>query len=155
MDSKHDFDYGMERAIQCWTENLAPANAVERRLVRSIARQDFLMCVAMKNAIETNEQPESAKYLRVQRDLGATLDSLIHALSTLQRQRLALEPPPAPAVKAKVVRFPKNRFEATIGRPGKLQLEPDAVPDITPFTRYSRFNLDRGERPSIDFKKAA
>jgi hypothetical protein len=149
MDSKQVFDYGMERAIQCWTEGLAPANGMERRLVRSIARQDFMMCISMKNAIELNDDKESAKHLRVQRDLGATLDSLIHALSTLQRQRLALEPPPPPATKAKVIPISKG------ARPKKVELEPEPVPNVQPFTSGQGRTKERGASPSLDFKIAA
>ena len=147
---KESFDKGEELAIRCWTESLAPANGAERRLARSIARQDFLMCVTMKNAIDFNGEPDSGRYLRVQRDLGATLDSLVHALSTLQRQRLSLDPPPPPSTKAKVVPISKRPSAAGAGRPKKVQLDPEPVPNIEPFTSRSRFEKERGSRPSLD-----
>jgi hypothetical protein len=107
------------------------------------------MCISMKNAIELNDDKESAKHLRVQRDLGATLDSLIHALSTLQRQRLALEPPPPPATKAKVIPISKG------ARPKKVELEPEPVPNVQPFTSGQGRTKERGASPSLDFKIAA
>ncbi len=146
MFSKKDFDHGMERAIQCWMEGLLPANGMERRLVRSIARQDFLMCVLMKDAIEFNDDKESTKNLRLQRDLGATLDSLVHAISTLQRQRLALEPPPPPVTKAKVVPISKP----SAGRPKKVESDPDTA---VPIDRYKR--REPGLRNSLDLKLAS
>ena len=151
--NKEDFDKGEELAIQCWTESLAPANGAERRLARSIARQDFLMCVTMKNAVDFNGEPDSGRYLRVQRDLGATLDSLVHALSTLQRQRLALDPPPPPSTKAKVI--PISKRPSGAGRPKKIQLEPESVPNIEPFTDRHRRDKERGSTPSLDLNIAA
>lgn len=148
MFSKQDFDNGMERAIQCWMEGLLPANGMERRLVRSIARQDFLMCVLMKDAIEFNDDTESTINLRLQRDLGATLDSLVHAISTLQRQRLALEPlPQPPPMKAKAKVVPISRF--TSARPKKVE------PDPEPHVGQRDQQREPGLRNSLDLKLAS
>src|SRR5450755_2993878 len=99
-----------ENAQNFWLEQLAPANKMEKRLALLIAKQDYLMWASMQRALELNQEPMFSKYIRIHRELAATLDSLVHTLSTLQRQRLALEPMPPPRAdaKANVIQFPKR-----------------------------------------------
>lgn len=157
MNSKEQFESCMEDAMKYWTEALAPSNPAERRLIRSIARQDFLMFATVRRAIEANDEPMVARCMRIQRDLAATLDSLVHALSTLQRQRLSLDPPPPVAAKksrAKVIAFPKSPSIASVGRPAKVELEEEPTPARENFGPARR-RKQRGADPTLDFKIAA
>lgn len=140
-----------------WMEQLAPANRMEKRLTCLIARQDYLMWASMQHAVELNQDATFMKCLRAHRELSATLDSLVHALSTLQRQRLALEPtpPPTDGTKAKVIPFPERSAAAKVGRPKKVQLDPEPVPQVAPFTNRYQYIKNRAAHPSLDLKFVA
>ena len=127
--------------IQYWTEALAPATTVEEHLTTAIARQDFLMYALLKRAMQQNKEPAFSKWMRTHRDLAATLGSLVQTVDTLQRKRRESEPPPPPA----------KPSIASVGRPRKLQLVPEAVPSLEPFTRSRK----RFGDPSLDLKIAA
>ena len=150
-----------EDAIQFWTEALNPATKVEKRMTTSIARQDFLIHTLLERASQDSDELMFAKWMRVHRDLTATLDSLIHAFTTLQKRRLSLERPPPSSpkakAKAKVIPFPNRPSLEAIGRPQRVQLEAQPVPALEPFTATSRHRRSGERAPvrSIDLKVAA
>ena len=117
-----------------WTKILAPSNPLETHLVRVIARHDVLMELSFERAMKINRQPEYSNETGVQRDLAATMDSLVHIFTTL---RLRPRPePPTPSIGA-------------VGRPRKIQMEP-AIP-----IDQSRRLKERGTAPTLDWTWAA
>ncbi len=146
-----------QKAEHFWVEQLAPANKMERRLTYLIAQQDYLMWASMKQAVAVNQDAAFLKCMRAYRELSATLDSLVHTLSTLQRQRLDLEPTPPPTdrTKAKVIPFPERLAAGKMGRPKKIQLDPEPAPHPVRFSNRYRYTEERAARPSLDLKFVA
>ena len=139
--------------VKHWTEALSPANPVEEHLTTAIARQDFLMYALLKRVTHENQTRDFPKWMRTHRDMAETLESLTRTLDTLQRKRLAQEPPRPPSLpkaKAKVIAFP-SRPTASVGRPRKIALEsePYEAPDL------ARQRKSRAETPKLDLKIAA
>lgn len=141
----------LEESINFWIGALSPANDAETCLTKAIARQDHLIYALLQRAVDCNREPMFSKCMRSLRDMSATLESLVHALSTLQRQRFALEPPPPPVMStAKVIPFPRV---SAIGRPRKIEVEPEPVPALSPFVKRLPQRV-RGIR-SLELKIAA
>jgi len=133
--------------IHYWNEVLAPATPVEEHLATAIARQDFLMYALLKRAAQENKEPEFSKWMRTHRDLAVTLESLMRTLDMLQRKRL--DTPPPPRAGGKLLPFRRKPTLASVGRPRKIQAEPEPVI----CTRNVR--RQHGEDPLLDLKIAA
>ena len=148
----------LEDSISFWTAALSPANDAETHLTKAIARQDYLIYAQLLRALTAKQEPVFSRCMRSQRDMASTLESLVHALSTLQRQRLALEPPPPLKTNAKAKAKAKGRKlipfpVSALGRPRKIEVEPEPVPALSPFTAR-RLQRVRGDH-SLDLKVAA
>ena len=141
-----------------WAQALAPASGVEMRLANSIARHDFMMFATMEKAMEAEDASSFERYVRIQRDLAITMDSLINSLSLVRKQRLETEsqPPPPPAKDAKVIPFPKPSHK-DMGSPPKISLDMDPQPGLQPFAAggRERSKKERGERSSLELKVGA
>ena len=140
-----------------WAQALAPASGVEMRLANSIARHDFMMFATMKKAMDAEDASSFERYVRIQRDLAITMDSLINSLSLIRKQRLETESQqPPPAKDAKVIPFPKPSQKG-MGPPPKISLDMDPQPGLQPFAAggRERSKKERGERPSLELKVGA
>jgi hypothetical protein len=151
-----------EEAKRIWSETLKPETPAEQRLVSFIACQDRLLARTFMSATETDSPQKAVQQGRCAKELAASIESMIAAVTVLQQRRMdagsPTPPPPSPATRAaKVLTMPKRA--AAVARPGRQpasQLDPEAVPSLRPFgSARTADPKEPSVRTSLDLRRVA
>ena len=148
-----------EELLKAWTESLRPDGLFEEHMVRYIAQLDHLISLSIVYGLGSGDPKVLNREMRNQRTKMQMITSAIRSLKLVQKDRRARQTPPPPKApakaKGKLIPFPKTPSVSAIGRPAKIQLEPEPVPNFEPFIDRRRRNNERGSTPSLDLRIAA
>jgi len=117
-----------EDAKKDWTDAVQPQTALERRLVKFISCQDWLLHRSLMRAMSTDDEWETPGYEQRQHDFIQSIGCLVETIAVM-RQSSATAPPKRPASTGKVVEMPKRSSTSSVG----TEPPPEGAPALHPF----------------------
>ena len=118
-----------EDAKKDWTDAVQPQTALERRLVKFITCQDWLLHRSLMRAMSTDDEWETPGYEQRQHDFIKSIGCLVETISVMRQSSATPAPPKRPASTGKVVEMPKRTSTSSAG----TEPPPEAAPALHPF----------------------